>query len=38
MENVLSSIKDDDIYIDDVGAFSNDWNHNINLFQKWLYH
>ncbi len=25
MENVLSDIEDADIYIDDVGAFSNDW-------------
>jgi hypothetical protein len=31
MENVLSDIKDADVYIDDVGAFSNDWNHNVNL-------
>ncbi len=31
MENVLSYIKDADIYIDDVGAFSNDWDHNVNL-------
>jgi hypothetical protein len=31
MENVLSSIEDADIYIDDVGAFSNDWNHHVNL-------
>ncbi len=26
--NVLSGIKDTDDYIDDVGAFSNDWNHH----------
>jgi hypothetical protein len=31
MENVLSDIKDADIYIDDVGAFSNDWDHHVNL-------
>jgi hypothetical protein len=31
MENVLSDIKDADIYIDDVGVFSSDWNHHINL-------
>jgi hypothetical protein len=31
MENVLSDIKDVDIYIDDVGAFSNDWDHRVNL-------
>ncbi len=31
MENVLSDIDDADIYIDDVGAFSNDWYHNVNL-------
>jgi hypothetical protein len=31
MENVLSDIKDADIYIDDVGAFFSDWNHHINL-------
>jgi hypothetical protein len=32
MENVLSDINDADVYIDDVGAFSNDWDHHINLF------
>jgi hypothetical protein len=32
MENVLSDIEDADFYIDDVGAFSNDWNHHINLY------
>jgi hypothetical protein len=31
MENVLSDIKDADVYIDDVGAFSNDWDHHTNL-------
>jgi hypothetical protein len=31
MENVLSDIKDADIYINDVSAFSNDWNHHVNL-------
>jgi hypothetical protein len=31
MEIVLSGIEDADIYIDDVGAFSDDWDHNVNL-------
>ncbi len=31
MENVLSDIKDADIYINDVGAFSDDWDHHVNL-------
>jgi hypothetical protein len=31
MENVLSDIKDANIYIDDVGAFSNEWDHHVNL-------
>ncbi len=31
MENVLSGIKDADIYIDDVGAFSDNWDHHLNL-------
>jgi hypothetical protein len=31
MENVLSDINDADVYIDDVGAFSNDWDHHVNL-------
>jgi putative transposase len=31
MENVLSDIKDAVIYIDDVGAFSNDWDHHANF-------
>jgi hypothetical protein len=36
MENVLSDIKDADVYIDDVDAFSNDWNHHINLLSTIL--
>jgi hypothetical protein len=31
MENVLSDIKDVDVYIDDVDAFSNDWDHHVKL-------
>ena len=36
MENVLSGIEDADIYIDDVGAFSNDWDHHVNLIATLL--
>jgi hypothetical protein len=31
MLNDLSDIKDADVYIDDVGAFFNDWDHHVNL-------
>jgi hypothetical protein len=31
MANVLSGIEDTDVYIDDVGALSNDWNHHVSL-------
>jgi hypothetical protein len=31
MENILSGIEDANFYIDDVGAFSNDLDHHINL-------
>jgi hypothetical protein len=31
MENVLSDIEDADVYIDDVSASSNDWDHSVNL-------
>jgi hypothetical protein len=37
MENVLSDIEDADIYIDDVGAFSNDWDHHVNLLATILW-
>jgi hypothetical protein len=29
MENVLSDIEDANVYIDDIGAFSNDWDHHV---------
>jgi hypothetical protein len=38
MENVLSDIKDADIYIDGVGAFSNGWNQHVNLLSTILCH
>jgi hypothetical protein len=31
MENVLSDIEDAGIYVDDVGAFSSNWEHHINF-------
>jgi hypothetical protein len=31
MENVLSDIEDADVYIDDIGAYSNDWDHHVKL-------
>jgi hypothetical protein len=31
MENVLSDIKDAEVYIDDAGAFFNYWNYHVNL-------
>jgi hypothetical protein len=37
MENVLSDIKDDDVYIDDIGAFSSDWDHHVNLLATILW-
>jgi hypothetical protein len=37
MENVLSGIKDADTYINYVGAFSNDWDHHVNLIATILW-
>jgi hypothetical protein len=31
IENVLSDIEDADVKNNDVGAFSSDWNHHVNL-------
>ena len=36
MENVLSGTEDVDVFIDDVDAFSKDWNHHINLLSMIL--
>jgi hypothetical protein len=37
MENVLSGIEDADIYIDNVGAFSDNWDHHVNLIATILW-
>jgi hypothetical protein len=37
MVNVLSDIKDADIYVDDVVAFSNDWDHHVKLIATFLW-
>ncbi len=37
MENVLSDIEGAVVYIDDVGAFSSDWDHHVNLLATILH-
>ena len=36
MENVLRGIDDPDVYLDDIGAFSNTWEHHMNIFNEIL--
>ncbi len=36
MENILAGIKDADVYIHNVGAFSSTWEHHLNLLQTIL--
>ena len=36
MENIFRDLKDTDVYIDDVGAFSNTWEHHIKLIDMIL--
>ena len=38
MENVLQGIDDIEVYLDDVGCFSNSWKHHIKLLDTVLYH
>lgn len=40
MESVVSGIEDADVYIDDIGVFSQDWDHHIQLLStilQWLH-
>jgi hypothetical protein len=37
MKNVLSGIEDADVYIDDVGAFSDNWDHHVDLIATILW-
>ncbi len=37
MENVLSGIEDADVYIDDVGSFSDNWDPHVNLIATILW-
>ena len=37
MENVLRGIEDIDVYIDDVGCFSNSWTEHLKLLDEVLY-
>jgi hypothetical protein len=36
MENVLADINDANVYIDDIGAFSDDWDHHVKLIATML--
>ncbi len=36
MENIFRDVKDAEVYIDDIGAFSNSWEHHVKLLQTVL--
>jgi len=36
MENILTDIEETDVYIDDVGIFSDTWEHHMTLLDKVL--
>ncbi|KAL7475328.1 hypothetical protein ACHAW6_001251 [Cyclotella cf. meneghiniana] len=38
MENILADITDADVYVDDVGALSPDWDHHIKLLGTIICH
>lgn len=37
MENVFRGMEDIDVYLDDIGCFSNLWNHHVKLLDEVLY-
>ncbi len=36
MENIFHDVEDAEVYIDDIGAFSNSWEHHIKLLHTIL--
>jgi hypothetical protein len=36
MENIFHNVKDAEVYINDIGAFSNSWEHHMKLLQTIL--
>ena len=36
MENVLQGINDSEVYLDDIGCFSNEWKHHLKLLDRVL--
>ena len=36
MENILQGIKDYEVYLDDIGCFSNQWKHQLKLLDQVL--
>ena len=38
MESILSGIDDTDVCIDEIGAFSKDWDHHVQLLADILHH
>ena len=34
MENIFSDLEETDVYLDDIGAFSNNWDDHVSLLHK----